>query len=92
MGAILRRLETGKRWWAAEAVIRATGLVLLGLCAASARQLYRWVSAPPAHSVAPAEFILAMLAVACWALGTAFLFEGPGLFKLVPVPLRHWLP
>ncbi len=36
MGKILRRLESGERWWAAEIVLRSFGLILLSLCAADA--------------------------------------------------------
>jgi hypothetical protein len=43
--SVIRRLETGERWWTAEFVIRLAGLILLGLCAAACLRLTRPVPA-----------------------------------------------
>jgi hypothetical protein len=80
------RLESGERWWAAECVLRAIGGALLALSAAMAAWLHRTL--PSAHSQA-AGFAAAALAVTCLSLGLALLFEGPGLFRLLPVPGRQ---
>lgn len=89
MGRIMRRLESGERWWAAEIVLRAFGLGLLGLCAASALWLLRLVHQPPPHEARSAEDLAALLVCVGWSLGWCFLAEGPGLFKLVDLPERH---
>lgn len=89
MQAILLRLGKGNRWWAAEIVLRAFGAALLGICAAASWWLRRSVAQPPAHAATLLEFALAVLIVASFGLGLAFLFEGPGLFRLIPVPGRH---
>ena len=91
MGEIIRRLESGERWWAAEIVLRALGLALLGLCAAASLWLYRLVHQPPQpHSARPIEFLAGLIAFLGWSLGWALLIVGPGLFKLVPVSRRYW--
>ncbi len=89
MGRIMRRLETGERWWAAEIALRSFGLVLLGLCAMSALWLHRSAHQPPPHEARALEYGAALTAFMSWSLGWAFLVEGPGLFKLIPVPPRH---
>ena len=89
MRDIIRRMERGERCWPAEIVLRSFGLALLGLCAAAALWLFRLVHQPPPHSARPVEFLAAALAFFGWSLGCAFLAEGPGLFKLVPVPARY---
>lgn len=89
MGRIMRRLESGERWWAAEIVFRSFGLILLGLCAASALWLYRSAHQPPLHDARALEYGAALTAFMSWSLGWAFLVEGPGLFKLIPLPPRH---
>lgn len=85
---IMRRLESGERWWAAEIVLRSFGLALLGLCAAASWWLYRLVHQPPPHEARPLEMAVALVVVLGWSLGWSFLVVGPGLFKLVPVPSR----
>ena len=86
MNAIMRRINSGKRWWAGEIIFRLLGLALLALCAAGAAWLYRSANQPPAHEPRPAEYLAALATVHGWALGWPFLIEGPALFKLVPVP------
>ncbi len=89
MGRILRRLESGERWWAAEIALRSLGLALLGLCAAAAFWLSDDVRQPQYHEPTPLDFAAALLVFLGWSLGGALLVVGPGLFKLVPVPPRH---
>lgn len=89
MNAIVHRLGSGERWWAAEAVLRGFGLLLFGLCALAAIWLYRSANQPPPHDTEPAEFLAAFVTVQGWCLGTCFLAAGPGLFRLVPDPRRH---
>lgn len=90
MGRMMRRLESGERWWAAEIALRSFGLALLGLCAASVIWLYRLVHQPPPHDPRPLEFLAALIVFLSWSLGWSFLVEGPGLFKLIELPARHW--
>ncbi len=92
MAAIRRRLESNQPGWAAQIAVRSAGLALLGLCAAAAWWLHRSVSQLPAHSATFLEFAAAALAVSSGCLGWALLGEGPGLFRLIPVPGRTILP
>jgi predicted small integral membrane protein len=89
MGKIMRRLESGERWWAAEIAFRLLGLVLLALCGGAALWLFRSVHLPPPHEARPLEYLGALLAFLSWSLGWACFVEGPGLFKLIPVPARY---
>ena len=91
MHAILRRLETGERWWAAEAAFAAVAFLMLSLAAWAAREVVLLVHRAPPHPGSPLEFVVALLAVLCGCLGLACLVEGPGLFRLVPVPPRRLL-
>jgi len=91
VAAILRRLESDHPGWAAQIAIRSAGLVLLGLCAAAAWWLHRAV-AQTSHGLTLLEFLAAALAVTSGCLGWALLGEGPGLFRMVPVPGRSILP
>ena len=89
MNRIIRRLETGERWWAAEIALRSGGLALLALCMASALWLYRVVHTVPPHPTGALEYAAALATILGWSLGLSFLVEGPGLFKLIDVPPRH---
>jgi len=87
--AFLRQLEQGAGGWPAQLGLRAGGAVLLTGCALLASALFASIHHPPHHPVAPAEFGEAMLSVIAWALGWALLVEGPGLFRMIPVPPSH---
>lgn len=89
MGALLRRLENGAGGWPAQAGLRLGGATLLGLCALAVWTLILSLHRPPSHNASPAEFGEAVASVLTWALGWALLIEGPGLFRLIPVPPRH---
>jgi hypothetical protein len=89
VGAFLRRLESGAGGWPAQAGLRLGGALLLGLCALAAWALVASMHRPPAHNASPAEYGEAISSVLTWALGWALLIEGPGLFRLIPVPPRH---
>jgi len=86
---ILRRLESGERWWAAEIVLRSLGLALLMLCAATASWLCSDVHQPQFREPRPLDFAAALLVFLGWSLGWALFVVGPGLFRLVPVPPRY---
>jgi len=88
MNAIIRRIQSGKRWWAAEAVLRGFGLAMLATCAFATIWLYRSVHRPPLHEPRATEFIASIGVVHGWCLGWPFLLEGPGLFRLVSVTRR----
>ena len=91
MRKIRHRLESGERWWAAEFVLRTLGVALLGAFAALWRVVVRMVGHMPPHQGTPAEFAVAALAFVCLTSGLALLFEGPGLFRLLPMPPRALL-
>jgi hypothetical protein len=86
MSAIMRRLESGERWWAAEAALRFFGLAMLALGAAAVIWLYGSVQQPPRHEASASELFASLVAVSGWCLGWPFLVVGQGLFKLVRVP------
>lgn len=86
MDTIMRRLGSGKRWWAAELVLRVLGLTLLGLCAAATLWLYRLIHMPPPHETNVTELLAALVAVLGWSLGWLLLVVGQGLFTLLPRP------
>jgi hypothetical protein len=88
MRAILRRLESGQRWWAAEAVLRGLGLAMLVAALAAGNWVCRSVQHLPTHPVTAFEFAGATSAVIGLSLGSAFTFEGPGLFRAIPVRPR----
>lgn len=88
MTAILRRLESGECWWAAEAVLRGFGLTVLVAALAASWWVCRSVEHLPAHPVTTFEFAGATSAVVGFSLGSAFTFEGAGLFRAIPVPPR----
>jgi hypothetical protein len=90
--SILSRMEKGERVWAAEFVLRASGLVLLTLCRIAVLGLLRMVRLVPPHQATPAEFAVAAAAFVCLTTGLALLFEGPGLLRLMPRPPRALLP
>jgi hypothetical protein len=86
MGAILRRLENGERWWAAEAALRSLGLVALVAALAAGNWVCRSVQHLPAHPVTAFEFAGATSVVVGFSLGSAFTFEGVSLFRVIPTP------
>ena len=89
MGAFLHRLESGAGGWPAQAGLRLGGALLLGGCALAVSALAVSIHHAPLHNADPAEFGEAVLSVIAWALGWALLLEGPGLFRLIPVPPGH---
>ena len=88
MQRAIRRLRSGERWWAAEAVVRAAGVLLLVLAMFFGRSLEASVLALPAHQTTGLEFGLSCAGVVTGSAGLAGLIEGPGLFRLVPRPRR----
>ncbi|TGX52879.1 hypothetical protein E5A73_14735 [Sphingomonas gei] len=89
MQPFLRHLEQGERWWGAECACRGLGALLLGLCATAFWWLHRSLNQAATHGPGPLEIAFAALAVAALGLGLAFVFEGPALFRLIPVPGHH---
>ena len=86
MKAILRRLETGKRWPAADWGLRLTGLILLVICALAVVSLFRSVHQIPRHEPSPVELIAGLAVVQSCCIGTALLAAGQGLFEPVILP------
>jgi hypothetical protein len=75
----------------AAAGLRAIGFALLGACAALAGWLHRAVAQAPGHGTTSMELACAAALVACLMLGLALTVEGPGLFRHLPVPNRHFI-
>lgn len=84
----LRRLEAGERCWGAECLLRGFGAALLGLCATAFWWLHRALAG--AQGPGALDIAVAVLGVAALGLGLAFAFEGPALFRLLPVPGRYF--
>ena len=91
MHEIRKRLESGKRWWAAEFVLRVLGLALLGAFGALWRVVIRLVGQAPPHQGTPLELAVAALAFVSLTSGLALAIEGPSLFRLLPMPPRALL-
>lgn len=89
---ILDRMERGERIWAADVMLRVSGLVLFGACRLAMLWLLRMVRTAPPHHATPAEFAVATAGFICLTTGLALLLEGPGLFRLLPRPPRALLP
>ncbi|MBB4839700.1 MULTISPECIES: hypothetical protein [Sphingomonas] len=89
MWVLLRRMEQGEGGWPAQLWLRFGGVLLLGACALAVWTLVVSMNRPPQHNATPAEFGEALSGVVAWTLGWALLIEGPGLFRLIPVPPRH---
>lgn len=88
MDRILSRLQSGERWWAAEIVLRALGVALLGLCAAASLWLYRSIHQTP-HEPRALEWAGAAVVVMSWSAGGALLTVGPALFERIELPAKH---
>ena len=90
--AIICRLASGRRWWAAEVILRTAGLGglagawLVGAC------VHRRVTADPGRPEGAADFLLCLLVVILLSSGLALLIQGRGLFRRVPRPPRPLLP
>lgn len=81
--AVLRK---GERWWAAELVLRVLGLVALAGCIRLALRTHALIMASPRHAAGAIEFIACGAIFLLWSAGFALVYEGPGLFRHVPVP------
>ena len=88
MNTIMRRLQSGERWWAAEAVLRTLGLVSLAMCAGATDWLYGSLHTQPAHQASALELLAGVPVVFGWCMGWPLFLLGKGLFK--PVVLSSW--
>ena len=82
------RLRRGERWWTAELFMRAFGVLLLGGAHRIAVWAHRIINTPPAHHTTPGELALCGVVFLLLTGGLAFVIEGPGLFRHVPIPSR----
>ena len=86
MSGNLERLQRGERWWAAELVFRACGLILLGACYRAALLAHLLINSLPLHQATPVEFAICAAAFLTLTSGLALTFAGPGLLRQVPIP------
>ena len=91
MSRHLDRLRRGERWWAAEVVLRAMGLLLLASCYRLATFAHRLVTTRPPHQATLGEFAVCLGVVVSLTCGLALTMFGPKLFEHVPVPTRNAL-
>lgn len=90
MEMIRDHLARGERWWPAEVMLRVLGVLLLGLCAQVLGWLSRVLHQVPPHATRPVELLAAGAVFLACSCGVALLVEGPALFALVDLPVRHW--
>jgi len=88
MSENFKGLQKGKRWWAAECVLRVVGLVSLAGCWSMAVLAHRLIIAPPPHQATLTELLICAGVFLLLITGLAFTFSGPGLFRHYPVPPR----
>lgn len=78
----LARIRRGERLWPIEIGARLLGLALLVLSLRLSLALQRHL----AGGVTPGQFAAGLAAFALLVCGLAALVEGPGLWRLLPVP------
>ncbi|GAO53576.1 hypothetical protein [Novosphingobium sp. MD-1] len=88
MSRAFDRLRRGERWWAAELVMRSLGVLLLGGAHRASVWAHRIITTPPVHQTTPGELALCAMVFLLLTSGLAFVIEGPGLFRYVPIPSR----
>lgn len=71
--------------------VRLSGLILLGICFASASRLHALALAAPAQEPTLVRLLLGLLTIACGCAGAALTMVGPKLFEPMPVPRRRAL-
>lgn len=86
MSRNLDRLRKGERWWTAEVVLRALGMLSLAACYRLGIVAHRLVTTPPRHQATLGEFAVCLVIAVCLTSGLAFTMFGPKLFQHVPVP------
>lgn len=86
MSRNLDRLRRGERWWPAEAVLRALGLLVLAASGRLALIAHRLLSASQPHQATAREFGLCLAIGLLLNLGLGLLLFGPKLFEHVPIP------
>jgi len=82
----LATLRKGQRWWAAEVVLRALGLLALVAFWRLAQFVHRLTAALPRHPASLWELALCAASVALLCSGLTLVGVGPGLFRHVPLP------
>lgn len=88
MSGKLDRLRKDERWWAAEFVLRGLGLAAFTACWRVAVFAHRLVTAPPGHQPTVGEFAACAATFLLLISGLVLTFEGPGLFRHVPISGR----
>lgn len=88
MSAISNRLRQGDRWPAAELALRGAGLAVLYACWRVVGIARRLAVVPQGHQPPVSEYAVCLVAVVLLSAGIALTFEGPGLFRHVPIPGR----
>lgn len=86
MSGHLNRLRNGERWWAAEVLLRAGGLILLACSYRTAMAALRLINVRPPHQATLAEFAVCGATFFLLTCGLALTVEGPGLMRQLPVP------
>ena len=88
MSSHLDRLRRGERWWPAELLLRIAGLAFLYGACKLAVLAHHLIMRPPLHEPSLGEFAISAATFLCLTCGLALTVEGPGLFRLVPIPAR----
>ena len=88
MSTMIEALRRRRGQWPTELALRLGGAGLLAAAGRLALMLHRWLAMSGRHPVSLSQFALGDAAFALCVAGLALVIEGPGLFRLVPVP-RH---
>jgi hypothetical protein len=86
--SIVKRISGGRGRLPWELALRFGGVGVIAGAWLVARSLCRWSAMPRPHPATFLEFAMTAAAFALLTTGLAFLVEGPGLFRQVPIP-RH---
>ena len=82
----LAALRAGKRWWPAEIVMRAVGLLCLLAASRVILAEHRMAITPVLHDPTPADLGLCALFVALLSFGLMLSVWGPRLLRDVDLP------
>lgn len=82
----LAMLRAGKRWWPAEIVMRALGLLSLFIAGCVILAEHRMAIAPVLHAPTLADLGLCALFILLLTLGLTLTFWGPGLIREIELP------
>lgn len=88
----LATLRAGKRWWTAEIVLRAFGMLFLAGCWRLTLIAHRMATMPMPHEATFARLAVCAAIVFLLCSGLTLTFVGPVLFLDIPLPPHFTRP